>query len=144
MIKITYTNDYNSSLRAFFVPKQVFYVRKFQPLEIKIGNHGSQAMTLAHEVAHAIHYACVEFPRPMIPRTMTAQQMFNQELTAWRIAKKILRHELWNEDEAIESLQSYETMDTTLVDWSRLQIIPFGKIEHKELNKYLEVLNDRV
>lgn len=82
-------------------------------------------MHFTHEIGHALHHYYISKPKPRLPKDRTKMQLFRQELIAWRIAKAMTKPRYWNEQEAIECLQTYAPYHWTFINWDKLKIIPF-------------------
>ena len=112
-------------------------------IKIKLGMGGNWQMGLAHEIGHLLHAKYITKPRYMSKSQMIVlrirlrkrdRMQFRKELVAWRIAKSIIKPELWDEEEAKRWLSTYN-YKSLRIDMNRIKIIPYHIHRNTNLEK---------
>lgn len=80
-------------------------------------------MAMAHEIGHLLSSARFNIGRYIF----SSNYAFKLELMAWRIAKSIMKPELWDEKVAKKYLRTYYIGVSIRVNWKKLRIVPLNK-----------------
>ena len=106
-----------------------YYNHETHNIKLNVNDEGGWEMTLCHEIGHFLD----DNVTPHLD--IFDITSFRKELKAWRIAKSIIKPELWNEKEALRIMKLWERavrwpdgcFYKNYINWDKFKIIPLNK-----------------
>lgn len=115
-------NERGAVIQSLFFPIRTFQTKNNQTIkELHISD--GDAMGMGHEIGHILDCRYLDLEH----YATCGQYLVSVEIRAWRVAKSILKPELWNEREAINCIWSYANVRGIYIKWWKFKIIPLNK-----------------